>query len=41
MLSLLISGEKRIRKKLKILHKNIKRDVGGSSKEEVTHGGPI
>ena len=41
MLSLLISGEKRIMKKLKTLHKNKKRDVTGSSKEEVTHSGPI
>ena len=29
------------KEKTKNLHKNIKRDVGGSSKEEVTHGGPI
>ena len=41
MCSLVISGENRIRKKLKTLHKNKKRDVVGSSKEEVTHGGPI
>ena len=41
MLSLLISGEERIRKKLKKLYKNKKNDVTGSSKEEVTLGGPI
>ena len=41
MLSLRISGEKRIRKKLKTLYRNKKRDVAGSSKEEVKHGGPI
>ena len=41
MSSLLISGEKIIRKKLKTLYKNKKRDVSGSSKEEVVHGGPI
>ena len=35
MLSLRISGEKRIRKKLKTLYRNKKRDVAGSSKEEV------
>ena len=41
MSSLLISGEKKISKKLKTLHKNKRRDAAGSSKEEVTHGGPI
>ena len=41
MLSLRISGEKRIRKKLKTLYRNKKRDVASSSKEEVKHGGPI
>ena len=41
MLSLLVSGEKRIRKKLKTLYKNKKRYVTGSSKEEVTHGGLV
>ena len=41
MSSLLISGEKIIRKKLKTLYKNKKRDVSGSSKEEVVHGRPI
>ena len=41
MISLLIPGVKRIRKKLKALYKNKKRTVGGLSKEEVTHGGPI
>ena len=35
MLPLLTSGEKRIRKKLKTLCKNKKRDVARSSKEEV------
>ena len=42
MLSLLVLGRKRMRKKLKILYKNKKkRNVAGSSKDEVTHGGPI
>ena len=41
MFSLLTSGEKRIREKLKTLLKNEKRDVASSSKEEVTHGGPV
>ena len=41
MLSSLISGEKRIRKNLKTLYKNKKRNVAVSSKEEVAHGGPI
>ena len=42
MSSLQISREKWLRKKLKTLHRNKKkRDVASSSKEEVTHGGPI
>ena len=41
MLSLRISAEKRIRKKLKTLYRNKKRDAAGSSKEEIKHGGPI